>query len=299
MIYNSEYKTVSDFIDQTKKQERPIACQGFTGSDQAYLVSGITARLKVPVLVVLDSPREAEKFIKDLGFFLPPPESEILYFPAYNLLPFKSMSYHNETATIRIRTLFQLISSPAPHVIVTTVGGMMQKLVPKKEMNAYAELVMEGEDIDLDRLVEKLTAGGYVRTGIVEEPGDFCVRGGIVDIFSPMYDDPLRLELFGDTVDSLRFFSAVNQRKLKQIDEAVILPAKEIILEKRAVSGVISRLRERAANLEIPVTKIRELVERISTEGIFPGIESLMPIIYPNLDTMADYLPEKNGVCFH
>ena len=296
MKLNFKNKTVSDFCAQIEKQERAVYCHGFTGSDQAYLVSRINAGLKVPILVVLDTPEEAIKFVKDIGFFIPNLESDILYFPSYNLLPFKSLSYHNEISTIRIRTLFQLISSQSPHIMVTSVGGMMQKLVPKKEMNAYAELLMTGEDIELDLLVKKLTAGGYVKTGIVEEPGDFCVRGGIVDIFSPMYEDPLRIELFGDTVESLRFFSAMNQRKLNQIDEAVILPAKEIILEKKALSGVISRLREQAANLEIPVTKVREMVDRISTEGIFPGIESLMPIIYPNLDTMTDYLP-KNTLC--
>ncbi len=293
MRHGTEHKTVSDLIDELQKEETSHICGGFTGSEQAYLVSRIHSRLKRTLVVVVDTPREGEKFIKDLNFFIPGEETQILYFPPYNLLPFKSLSYHNETATERIRTLFKLLLNPSPSLIVTTVGGMMQKLIPKKEINEYAELLMEGEDIDRDRLVEKLVAGGYVRTGIVEEAGDFCVRGGVLDIFSPLYEDPLRMELFGDTVDSLKFFSAASQRKLKSITEAVILPAKEVILNRSSLTEVIARVRAQAASLEIPVTKVREIVDRISKEGLFPGIESLIPIIYPELDMLTDYLPGK------
>ena len=291
MKNGSNHNTLGDLIDQIRKKETSISCRGLSGSDRAYLVARINQQLKTPVIVVVDTPEEAEKFIKDLRFFSPSNESDILYFPVYHLLPFKSLSYHNEIATIRIRTLFQLISSQVPYMVVTTPGGLMQRLIPKEEMNAYVELVMAGEDIDRDQLVEKLIAGGYTRTGIVEEPGDFCVRGGILDIYSPMYEDPLRLELFGDMVESLRFFSAVNQRKLSSVDEAIILPAKEIILKKSSVPDIISRVRERASHLEIPVTRVREIIERISKEGIFPGIESLIPLIYRRMDTLTDYLP--------
>ena len=91
---------------------------------------------------------------------------------------------------------------------------------------------MAGEDIDRDLFVANFLSGGYVQAMIVEEPGDFCVRGGILDVFSPLYSDPLRIELFGNTVDSLRFFSAASQRTTKKIQEAVVLPAKETILKR-------------------------------------------------------------------
>ncbi|PQP33935.1 transcription-repair coupling factor, partial [Desulfobacteraceae bacterium SEEP-SAG9] len=126
-----------------------------------------------------------------------------------------------------------------------------------------------------------------------EEPGDFAVRGGILDIFSPLYSDPLRIELFGDTVDSLRFFSPDNQRTVKNIQEAVILPAREAILEMGFMDEVIKRIRARAVELDIPVSNIRALIDRIKKERVFPGVESLMPLIYPELDVFFDFVSES------
>ena len=119
----------------------------------------------------------------------------------------------------------------------------------------------------MDFLIEKLTSGGYARSMIVEEPGDFCVRGGILDVFSPLYSDPLRIELFGDTIDSLRFFSAATQRKTKSTREAIILPAREAILKKERMSQMINNIREQASTLDIPVTKVRGLIDRIKHES--------------------------------
>jgi transcription-repair coupling factor (superfamily II helicase) len=153
--------------------------------------------------------------LEDLRFFSKDLQKASIYFPPYNILPFKRLSYHNETAAKRIRALYRLIEDEMPPVVVTTVSALLQRLIPKLMLSDYAEIIMAGEDIDRDLLIEKLISGGYVRAAIVEEPGDFCVRGGILDIYSPLYSDPLRIELFGETVDSLRFFSAATQRRIQ------------------------------------------------------------------------------------
>ena len=171
----------------------------------------------MPLLVVASSTKQAEQLIEDLRFFAGNQELPILFFPPYNILPFKFLSYHTETAGHRIRVLYQLLEETAPAVVVTTVGALLQKLVPRHEISRYAELVIAGEEIERDYLVSKLISGGYVKTAIVEEPGDFSIRGGIIDIFSPLYPDPLRIEFYGDFVESLRFFSASSQRQLKSI----------------------------------------------------------------------------------
>ncbi len=171
---------------------------------------------------------------------------------------------------------------------------------------------MENEEISLDRLVEKMVSGGYVRTMIVEEPGDYCIRGGILDVFSPLYADPLRIELFGDCVESIRFFSASSQRTIGNIPEAIIIPAREAIIKMESIEPVIGRIREQASVLELPVTTVRDLVERIKKEGVFPGIEFLTPLFYPKMDNLLDYAPqdalfvmvepaelEKSALAFH
>lgn len=246
---------------------------------------------KTPVIVIVPSQKDAELYLEDLRFFLGSLSPHIIYFPSYNILPFKNLSYHSETAAKRIRSLYRLIESEAPPIVVTTASALLEKIIPKQEICDYAELIMMGEEMDLDQVVDKLVSGGYVRSTIVEEPGDFCIRGGIIDIFSPLYPDPFRIELFGDIVESLRFFSAANQRSIKNIQEAVILPAREAILKKERIDQIISRVREQASKLDIPVTMARNLVDRIKKEGFFPGIESLIPLIYPELNTLIDYVP--------
>jgi len=289
---NQEKISLKTLLNQIPKRNQGIYCSGLEGSDKAYFISRICQKHKVPIFLLVPSPKHGEKILEDLQFFLKKAETKILYFPPYNILPFKFLSYHNETAARRIRTLYKLIEDDMPSIVVTTVDALLQKIIPRKEISSYAELIMVGEEIERDDLIEKMILGGYARTAIVEEPGDFSIRGGIIDVFSPMYPDPLRIELFGDTVDSIRFFSAASQRKIKSLKEAVILPAREAVLKKERIPFIISRIRERASAIDIPVSSVRDIVNRIKNEGVFPGVESLIPMIYPAVDTLFDYLPE-------
>ena len=291
MNQNQAKISIRSLIDSIPDRDCCVDCTGLAGSEKAYLVSRVYMEHRAPVVVIVPSQKDAEWCLEDLRFFSGSLRPPIVYFPSYNILPFKYLSYHNETAAKRISSLYRLIESEAPPIVVTTASALLGKIIPKQEICDYAELIMAGEEIDRDLVVEKLVSGGYVRSTIVEEPGDFCIRGGILDVFSPLYSDPLRIELFGDTVESLRFFSAANQRTIKNIQEAVILPAREAILKKERIDQIISRVREQASKLDIPVTVARNLVDRIKKEGFFPGIESLIPLIYPDLDTLFDYVP--------
>jgi transcription-repair coupling factor (superfamily II helicase) len=293
MSQNQENIAFKSLINQILHRDCGIDCIGLSGSDTAFFVSRLYLEHRTPFIVIVPSQKQGEMFINDLSFFINESELHVIHFTSYNILPFKKLSYHNETAAKRISALYRIINDEVPLIIVTTVSALLQKLIPKQEICNYAELIMVGEDIERDHLIEKLISGGYVRSAIVEEPGDFCIRGGILDIFSPLYPDPLRIELFGDTVDSLRFFSAATQRTIKIIKEAVILPAREVILKKEFIVQIIGRIRQHASDLDMPVTKIRAIVDIIKKEGFFSGIEGLIPLIYPKLDTFFDYLPDN------
>ncbi|MBU4288899.1 MAG: transcription-repair coupling factor [Proteobacteria bacterium] len=293
MSQNQENISLKSLINQMLCRDCGIDCIGLSGSDRAFFVSKLYLEHRMSFIVIVSSQKEGEMFIKDLSFFINESELNVIYFPPYNILPFKKLSYHNETAAKRISTLYRIINDDMPLIVVTTVSALLQKLIPKQEICNYAELIMAGEDIERDYLIEKLISGGYVKSAIVEEPGDFCIRGGILDIFSPLYPNPLRIELFGDTVDSLRFFSAATQRTIKIIQEAVILPAIEVILKKEAMVEIISRIRQQASALDMPVTKVRNIIDIIKKEGIFSGIEGLISLIYPKLDTFFDYIPDN------
>ncbi len=289
MVQNQELISYSDVIRQLDQGENGIECLGLSGSERAYFISKIFRQRREPILAITATTQQAEAVIEDLRFYAGDSEFSILYFPPYNILPFKFLSYHNETAGRRIRVLYQLLEATEPTVVVTTIEALLQKVVPREEISGYAELVLTGEEIERDYLVSKLISGGYTKTAIVEEPGDFSIRGGIIDVFSPLYTDPLRMEFFGDLVESMRFFSASSQRQFQMLNEAVILPAREFILNKQRLADLISRIRVLANELDVPVTHARSIIDQLKNEEIFSGIESLMPLIYPRLETLFDY----------
>ena len=266
-----------------------IDCIGLQKTDKAYLISKLYQRFREPVVVIVSSLKDGRRVCDELRFFLGSQASVVQYFPPYNLLPYKFLTSDSETAANRIRVLYNLVNQGIPPVIVTTIDGLMKKTLPRASLVDYAELIMSGEDLDREKLIEKLEAGGYERAAIVEEPGDYCVRGGILDIFSPLYPQPLRMELFGDLVESLRFYSPVSQRTVKQVQEAIILPAKEAILDRHHLPGLIGRIREEASRMNTPVTTVRKVIDRLKTEGVNSGSENLMALMDSDLETLFDY----------
>ncbi|MEJ2284808.1 MAG: transcription-repair coupling factor [Desulfobacterales bacterium] len=292
-MQNQELISSETLYSHLVDRNREIDCIGLAGSERTYLISRIYSRHPLPCLVVVSTVKEAERLIGDLHFFAGQQDMPILFFPPYNILPFKFLSYHNETAGHRIRVLHQLLEARIPPIVVTTVDALMQKIIPRQEIGRYAELIIAQEEIDRDGLITKLISGGYSKTAIVEEFGDFSVRGGIIDVFSPLYDDPLRIEFYGDMVESLRFFSASNQRKLREIQEAIILPARELILHKNLIPDIISRIRFIANELDVPVSHARNIIDTIRHQQDVPGLESLIALFYPQLDTLFNYIPEN------
>lgn len=272
----------------------PTDVVGCNLSAAAYAISRLYRQFRLPMLVVVPSTKHAERFLDEFSVFVRDMALPLLYFPPYNITPFKFLSYHNETAAHRIGTLYRIVDAAQPPLVVTTVDALMQRVVPRNELMDYADLVIAGEQINRDDLVRHLVAGGYNRTALVEEFGDFSLRGGILDLFSPLYADPLRIEFFGDLVESIRLFSPQSQRTISNLDEAIILPAREAILAPAQVNAFLGRIRSRAAELGTPVTTLRQIVQRIKEEGIFPGIESLLPFMFSQLDSLFDYIPKSS-----
>jgi transcription-repair coupling factor (superfamily II helicase) len=294
MDQNQEINYNPVLTEQIVQQHQRIEIIGLSGSERACLTAKLYKKLHTAFLVILPTVKQAERFFDDLRFFAPMPGASLIYFPPYNILPFTFLAYHNETASRRIRVLYRLLEHEQPPIVVTSIDALLQKIIPRQVITQYAELIMKNEEIDREQLIDKLICGGYIRSTIVEEPGDFSVRGGILDIFSPLYSDPLRIELFGDQVDSIRFFSAASQRKFKDVDEAIILPAKEVVLNREFLPEIINRVRARANEMDLQVTHARTIVGHLKNREFFAGIESLISFFYPQLETLFDYMPRHS-----
>ena len=159
-------------------------------------------------------------------------------------------------------------------------------------MNSLSEFIGVGQEIDRDQLARRLTDLGYQPSPLVEDLGTFSVRGGIIDVYCPLYSRPLRIELFGDTVESLRLFDPSSQRTVEPLKEVTLVPARELIFNGETKKAAEATARAAAERINLPSTKLREVVEKIR-EGIPPfGIEALLPGFYPGgLASVLDYLP--------
>ena len=264
---------------------------GLEGGSLGFVLARIAAS-RPGTLVVTPTLAEAEQILADVEFFLGDrsPLTASLY-PPYAHLPFGNLPAHHWTVSRRIRCLWSLCSGQGAALAVVPIQALLHRTMPRQALTGFAELLLEGEEVERKSLLAKLVSGGYSPTALVEEPGDMAVRGGIVDIYGPLHDDPLRLEFFGDFVDSLRLFRPHDQRSVGRVDESILLPMSEVILDPAA----LERGRNNLARLKADPAKILALREPLTVGSPFPGIESFLPLFYEKTEGLWDYFPE-NGL---
>ncbi|SDT96413.1 transcription-repair coupling factor (superfamily II helicase) [Desulfobacula phenolica] len=288
-------KMSNHIIKEIQATDNNVVIIPTDGSHKACLISQLFNDSNDSIVVILSDTKKALGFLDELSFFLPDKKDHIVFFPGYHILPFKSLAYHKETSTNRLAALSKIMDSVFhPLIIVTVVETILQKLIPKKSLNEFAELVIANEEIDRDELILKLESGGYTKTSLVEDPGEYSVRGGILDVFSPGEKYPVRIEFFGDLVESIRYFSPFTQRGVKEIYETVIIPATEAVVSKENLPHILARLRQAGNIAGLDAPKVRGYVNETREFGRFPGIESMLSIIYDDLDTFFDYIPENS-----
>jgi transcription-repair coupling factor (superfamily II helicase) len=280
-------------LREVKAAEAPLAVAGLAGSERAFFLARLAAAAERPVTVMVPTEAEIPPLASDIGFFLNSRKIGVQSFPGYAISPFKSLPYHGPTAAERIRTLYRLMTEPERWITVASPEAVMGRLMPRGILSETAELVMAGEEWDRDALLRRLAATGYSRATLVEEPGDFAVRGGIIDVFSPLYPEPFRLEFFGDMVESIRFFSARHQRTLESTGEVVILPAREAIVAPENLSKAVARVRSAGAAAGLSPKNLRALVDRVQKEGRLWDVEGLPSILHRETATFWDFLPEN------
>ena len=171
--------------------------QGIQGGARAWLLAQLAARERRPMLVVCSSALEAENFYDDLNFFLgeeraqAPFRKRLHLFPSWEVLPFENLSPHPDNIAGRLEGLYKLVEESAP-ILIATPAALMQKVIAKEALKQSYLYLVAGQDLRRDSLLEHLVQWGFQNVPLVEERGDFSVRGGIVDVFSPGYGRPLR-----------------------------------------------------------------------------------------------------------
>ena len=265
-----------------------VVLAGLKGSAPAYILSRLQDNRRNQFLIVAPDTDSAEEICRELRFYSGYRDT-VLYFPAWETAPFEPASPHPDIVGERYKTLCRLMDG-VPALVVSTIAAVSQKLLPRHILGEFSLYLVAGEEIERDSLLKKLLNLGYSSVPLVEDRGTFAVRGGILDIFPPDLGGPVRIEFFGDFVDTIRAFDPVTQRSLQPLPELVLLPSREIIFTDDTLKEFAVRLKKHCDAIEIPATRRRELLEQVQN-GIYPpGVEYLQPLIHPGLETIFDYL---------
>lgn len=273
--------------------ELPVA--GLAGPARAALIALLAEQRPRPMLVLVADARAAETLARDLRFFLGEEDAGIAsagrvhIFPAWDTAPFAGLSPSPETIAQRIEGLHRLAATDVP-IVITTPEATMQTVLTPEALESAVEQLVEGDDVDLMNLGARLIDWGYRRRPLVEDRGEIAIRGGLIDVFVTGATEPIRIELLGDTIESIRSFDPRSQRRLADHEEALVLPATELPMHLRADSARLRRVDERARELEIPRADRLAMIENLREGADFPGLESLAPLLAERVG-IADYLP--------
>ncbi|MBI5681804.1 MAG: transcription-repair coupling factor [Deltaproteobacteria bacterium] len=276
------------------------ALSGLYGSSRAFIISEFFIKTLKPCVVVVPSDDEAEEFYTDLSFFLG--SDFVNIYPSPETLPFEMLSPHPDISVGRLNILYKLIKNDIG-ILVTTPQALMQKTMPIDIFKASIKHIQIDMEIDRDKFIGELTQMGYSRTALVEMMGEISIRGGILDIFTPLYSKPVRMEFFGNEVESIRFFDPDTQRTLTYIDkgqgkqginEIVLIPFREIIINEETKITANKKIKERANGLELTMNAVDTILERINNNVYFSGIESLMPLFYEKTETIFPYIAKDS-----
>jgi transcription-repair coupling factor (superfamily II helicase) len=279
---------------------RAVELYGAAGSLGAAVAARLAATSPTsPLVYVCADEDTAESRVDDLSFFLHPsphaghddPLSPplALQLPAPEASPYAEMQPDRRQALRRMAALFRLARGFAPRLLVTSAVALVRRVVPRAPFEAFCATIHAGAPLDRDATIAALARAGFSRAPVVEDPGTFAVRGAVIDVFPPVYKHPVRIELFGDEVESLRLYDAATQRTLRPLRELHIHPVRDTIHTPEADPR--AKILAAADAATYPSSKTRHLLEQIEAGEAFFGMEALAPAFHARMGTVFDYLP--------
>ena len=296
----SEYDQI---VSDLAGQRTPIHIDGCIDSQKCHLISSIGEPYPFKLIVTYNEIK-AKEIYEDYRFF----DRNVYYYPAKDIIFYNADIHSNLIVSQRMAVIRRMMDG-CPVTVVTTIDGLSDRLLPLEELQKNRCVFKVGDILPLEALSRKLTALGFERVSQVEGPGQFAVRGGILDIYNLADECPYRVELWGDEIDSIRSFDAESQRSIEQVDEVTIDPAAEYIMSvsvrdrglkliDRDMKQQVQRLKdagnyEAAARLKQAVAELKDNLELSSAAS---GIDSLVQYFYDHTVSFLDYFTEKDSL---
>jgi transcription-repair coupling factor (superfamily II helicase) len=280
-------------VEALRRGDSPLISSVADGQD-ALVVADLaraeaSAERVASVVHVVRDDRRLSAMETALGFVAP--ELDVLTLPAWDCQPYDRVSPSAAITARRMMTFARLASTRSsaerPRVVLTTINALLQRVPPQARIARETLSAAPGNTVDMDALVQWLEINGFQRTATVRDTGEYAVRGGIVDLYAPGLPEPLRLDFFGDTLESIRGFDAETQRTTHQLRSLDLVPMSEVKL----TTETIRRFRQGYVAAFGAATRDDTLYEAVSEGRRHPGLEHWLPLFHDGLDTLFDYLP--------
>ena len=275
----------NEYINSIQNKQSPIAISGLTDVGMAQMISATKEFCKRPICVITYNEIQAKRLLEDIKYFT----DKVLYLPKKEIVTYDYVAESKDLPYERIETLNK-IQEMRTGIVVTTIEAALQKMISKKALYKNILNFKVGEITNLENLKKKLTELGYVRCDLIEGRGQFSVRGGIVDI-SLTEKEGVRIEFWGDEIDSIRYFNIVSQRSTENIEKITIYPAHEYLLEK-PIDEVISKIRNTIYK-DFLHNQIEQDIETIKEGNYISKCDRYFNAFYEEQETIVDYLTDK------
>ncbi len=285
-------------------------------ADAAVVAALVRDPSSPPVLVVAEDADAASRIANDVAFLLGRSRegddaNDVLVLAMPESSPYADVNPDRRQAMVRMATLAHLAAGRPWRVLVAPASALVRKLVPPDVLQAHTHRIVHEEELDRDRLVRDLADAGWLRVPVVEDPGSFAVRGSLLDVWPPGASEPVRVELYGDLVVSIKPFDPTTQTTKSaakdpkdgtkdaadaSLPEVWLPPARDVILAKEYVERARRRIGHLADMIDWPTTKTRALVEDVAAGRAFFGADAFLPAYYEELVPLWRYLPDEARV---
>ena len=299
-------KSFNSIFDYLKTNKDPLLLSNVLESQKGHIIYSIFKNFNNCSLIVCENELKAKNFYDDLKFFF---KDKVFYYPSKDVVFYSADVKSRDIIKYRFDVIKNILSGDKI-VIVLSVEALFDRLVQKEIFEKFILNFKVGDILDIEDLSSKLVFMGYEKASLVECIGQFSIRGGIIDIFSPIFENAFRIELWDNEIDSIRLLDSFSGRSIENINDVTIYPMRELVCEEKdiqiAIKNILSHFEEtkkslsknnKLEELNTLTSHIQETIEKLKTQKTFSGIDKFMQFFYEENTTLLDYL-DKNTILY-
>mgnify|MGYP001765767288 FL=1 len=278
----TDVEPVNTIVRHAEEGRSKIDVGGLKGASRSLLAAQLFKKLERPLLIVCPAEKETAAFARELSLFLG--GESVFHYPSLDFLTIDMFALQKEDELSRLEALANLQVGNKT-VVVVSAAALMQKVMPVDEFGRHFQIISVGDTLNIDEFGAGLVAQGYRRKSLVDEKGEFSFRGNIIDIFPPAEKNPLRLEMFGDEIETIRVFDPSSQRSIGTATAFIVPPSGEVIINSSTLELAVRNIRRRSDELSLPREIRNRLVDTLK-EGLMDSVNPVfLPLFYESYDS--------------